>query len=249
MGGGYVNVRVLRLPTAIGLMAMALGGSLIILALGGNGWIDEARVQRFVIQVDFANVSMHDMLGLLLFAGALHVDLRKLASNRSTVAALALGGTLLSTAIVGTGTFYLLRVLGQPLPFAQTLLFGALIAPTDPIAVLGILKSARVPERLAVQVSGESLFNDGIAVVLFLVIGAFASGRELSATDVVVLFAREALGGSGAQSEGVFAPRVSPWFKRVSPGYLSPPLQVLAMVAQAIGTSWRFAWPAIRSAA
>ncbi|MEO5726418.1 MAG: cation:proton antiporter, partial [Byssovorax sp.] len=195
-GFGYINARVFRLPSAIGLMAMALLGSFVIVGLGAAGVVDVSRVQGFVARADFAYVLMHGMLGLLLFAGALHVDVTHLAEHKWSISALALGGTLLSTAIVGFATNIVMRALGQDIGLANSLLFGALISPTDPIAVLGILKSAKAPEALAVQIGGESLFNDGVGVVIFLVIRAASEGGHVTVGGVAALFAREAIGGA-----------------------------------------------------
>jgi monovalent cation:H+ antiporter, CPA1 family len=194
-GAGYLNTRVFRLPSAIGLMATSLFGSLILLAAGELGWIQLEEIQYFVRDLDFGHVLMHNMLGLLLFAGALHVDLTALASHRRPIAALAVGATLTSTFLVGLGAFSLMRVLGHEISLANSFLFGALISPTDPIAVLGILKSAKAPEELSLQITGESLFNDGLGVVLFVGISAVASGEPITTTDFALLFAREAVGG------------------------------------------------------
>jgi monovalent cation:H+ antiporter, CPA1 family len=193
---GYLNAKFLRLPSAIGLMAIGLLGSFAILGLDVAGLVDSAALQAFVSRIDFAHVLMHGLLGFLLFAGALHVDLADLAVHKWSILALALLGTLLSTFLIGAGTWLLLTWCGIPLPFLQTLLFGALISPTDPIAVLGIMRSAKVSNDLAVQISGESLFNDGIGVVLFVVIAAAAGGTHPSAAGMAVLFLREAVGGA-----------------------------------------------------
>lgn len=195
-GIGYLNARLLRLPSAIGLMAIGLLGSFALVALEGASIVDSHPLVAFIDRIDFANVLMHGLLGFLLFAGALHVDLAELAAHKWPVLALALIGTLLSTFIVGAGTWLVLDLCGQPLPFAQALLFGALISPTDPIAVLGIMRSANVSRDLSVQISGESLFNDGIGVVLFVVIGAAASGTQPSVLGMTALFLREAVGGA-----------------------------------------------------
>jgi len=193
---GYVNARFLRLPSSIGLMATALIGSSIVVGLDRFGVLNSAAIESFVDQIDFAHVLMHGLLGLLLFAGALHVDLAELRANRSAVIVLAVVATVLSTLLVGTTTWALLRWLALPISFTQALLFGALISPTDPIAVLGILKSANVPRQLSIQIGGESLFNDGIGVVLFIVIGGVSHGGAVTWQSVLGLFAREALGGA-----------------------------------------------------
>ncbi len=193
---GYINARLLHFPSVIGLMAMGLLGSFVVVGLGALGVISTTWVEELVARADFANVLMHELLGLMLFAGALHIDLTELSSNKWSVATLAVGGTLLSTILVGLGTYALLHVLGLHPAWGEAFLFGALISPTDPIAVLGILKSAKVPRELALQISGESLFNDGVGVVLFLVIAAVSTGGGIGPVQVALLFAREVLGGA-----------------------------------------------------
>jgi CPA1 family monovalent cation:H+ antiporter len=194
-GAGFLNAKVFRLPSAIGLMATALVGSFILVGLGASGVVDPSWVESAVEKADFASVLMHGLLGLLLFAGALQVDLTDLAAQKWPIAALALGGTLLSTVIVASVTYFLMRLVGQDVGVSNALLFGALISPTDPIAVLAILKAAKVPPELATQIGGESLFNDGVGVVLFTAIVAASAGGDVGAKDVAVLFVRETLGG------------------------------------------------------
>jgi len=194
-GVAYVNAKVLRLPSAIGMMAMGLLGSFVVVGLNRLGVVSSDWVEGLIARVDFGNVLMHELLGLMLFAGALHIDLAELSANKWSVAALALGGTLISTVLVGAGTYGLMFLLGPGISWGDALLFGALISPTDPIAVLGILKSAKVPSELSLQIGGESLFNDGVGVVLFLIIAAASNGANLGAGQVAALFAREALGG------------------------------------------------------
>jgi CPA1 family monovalent cation:H+ antiporter len=193
---GYVNARVLRLPSTIGLMALALVGSLVVVGLDAGGVIDSTKIQHVVASADFGRTLLHGMLGLLLFAGALHVDLSDLATNKWPIGALALGSTLMSTALVGIATYLLVSLAGRSLDFIDCLLFGALISPTDPVAVLGILKSAKAPADLAIQIGGESLFNDGIGVVVFVIILEIAGGHAVTVGGGMILFAREALGGA-----------------------------------------------------
>lgn len=193
----YVNHRYIRLPSAIGLMLMALCLSLVLLGLGKLGfWRIEQTAESFVRSIDFNRTLMHGMLSFLLFAGALHVNLRDLAEQKWIVGSLATIGTVGSTFVVSGLFFFLARGLGLELPFIYCLLFGALISPTDPIAVLGILKSAGAPKSLETKITGESLFNDGIGVVVFIVLlELVASGAEPSAGHIALLFAEEALGG------------------------------------------------------
>ncbi|MDH6592409.1 CPA1 family monovalent cation:H+ antiporter [Variovorax sp. TBS-050B] len=194
----YLNHRFIRLPTTIGVMVIALVLSLGIVLLDTLGLDHGLRQyeESFVRSIDFSEVLMQGMLSLLLFAGALHVDLSDLRSYRWQVGALALVGTLASTLVVGFAMSVVLPWVGVELPLLYCLLFGALISPTDPIAVMGILKSAGAPRNLELVVAGESLFNDGIGVVIFaLILGMVTSGSAPSAGAAVELLAREAGGG------------------------------------------------------
>ncbi|MCP5151048.1 MAG: sodium:proton antiporter [Ectothiorhodospiraceae bacterium] len=194
----YVNARHVRLPSAIGLMLSALVISLGIVALGSLGLGSlERHAEALVGAVDFNVALMHGMLSFLLFAGALHVNLNDLSSQRAVVSVLATVGTLASTFLVG-GLFWLVcQLLSLDLPFVYCLLFGALISPTDPIAVLGILKSAGAPRSLETKITGESLFNDGVGVVVFVVLLSIATlPTPPGVGDVIVLFVKEAIGGA-----------------------------------------------------
>jgi CPA1 family monovalent cation:H+ antiporter len=192
----YVNARFVKLPSQIGLLAISLGVSLIIVALDKLGVIDAREIVHVVAQANFGPVLLHGMLGLLLFAGALHIQLGDLREHQWPVAVLSVGGTLLSTALVGFATYGLLAVLGHAIPLVYALLFGALISPTDPIAVLGVLKSSRVPRPIEIVITGESLFNDGVGVVVVTVLLAAASGTGVTGGHIAYLFVREALGGA-----------------------------------------------------
>ncbi|RCW68168.1 cation:proton antiporter [Pseudorhodoferax soli] len=194
----YLNHRFVRLPTTIGVMAIALGISLCMLGLDALD-IDYGLRQyeeSFLRAIDFSDLLMQGMLSFLLFAGALHVDLRALRRYRWQVAVLALLGTVLSTIVVGFSMWAVLPLAGVELSLLHCLLFGALISPTDPIAVMGILRSAGAPKNLELVIAGESLFNDGVGVVLFaLLLGLLASGTVPSAQGAGVLLLREAGGG------------------------------------------------------
>ncbi|MBZ0233055.1 MAG: sodium:proton antiporter [Deltaproteobacteria bacterium] len=193
----YFNARVLRLPSAIGLMVTALAGSAVVLALDGVGVTEVApRVEALLDQVNLPDALLHGMLGVLLFAGALHVDLSDLKEFSVPIGVLALFGTAVSTAAVGGASYVLLDAVGLPTPFVYCLLFGALISPTDPIAVLGILKAARAPRSLEVTITGESMFNDGVGVVIFLGISAVIAGGDVSTQSMARLFVQEAIGGA-----------------------------------------------------
>ena len=198
---GYINHRILRLPHTIGLVLIALVVSFAMLAIdaAAPGLGLGARVRAVLERIDFAAALMNGLLSLLLFAGALHVDLAALAERRWAIGLLATAGVLISTALIGVGLWLVAGALGLALPFAYCLVFGALISPTDPVAVLGILKRVRVPPSLEAKIAGESLFNDGVGVVVFMILVALATGAgagEASAGAAVGLFLLEALGGA-----------------------------------------------------
>jgi CPA1 family monovalent cation:H+ antiporter len=193
----WLNHKLVRLPSTIGVMAISLLLSLGLVGLGRMGFAaitDQA--ERLVESVDFTTVLMQGMLSLLLFAGALHVDLGDLVSRRHAIGALATVGVLISTVLVGAAAWAVLRLVGLPTRLMDCLVFGALISPTDPIAVMGILKSAHAPKGLEIKITGESLFNDGVGVVLFTVLLGLTGGtRPPSPGDVALLFVEEAAGG------------------------------------------------------
>ncbi len=166
----YVNYRYIKLPTTVGVMLVALVASLALVLAGPYAGGFREQAAHLVARIDFNQVVLHGMLAFLLFAGAIHVNLDELGREWLTISSLAIVGTLASTFIVGGATWLALGWLGLGIPFLHALLFGALISPTDPIAVLGILKSVGAPRQLEVQVAGESLFNDGLGVVVFLVL-------------------------------------------------------------------------------
>ncbi len=194
----YLNHRFIGMPTTIGVMAAALVFSLALVGLDALGLDYGLRQyeESLLRSIDFTDVLMQGMLSLLLFAGALHVDLSELKAFRLPVAALAVFGTLLSTVVVAYGMWFALPLAGLQLPFMYCLLFGALISPTDPIAVMGILKSAKAPKELELVISGESLFNDGVGVVIFsLLLGMLTSGVTPTLGQGVELLLQEAGGG------------------------------------------------------
>lgn len=193
----YINHRYIRLPNTIGIMLIALVMSLALIIMGYFGLTGiEHHAQEILASVDFNTTLMHGMLSFLLFAGALHVNLSDLANQKWIIAILATFGVTLSTFLIGGATWYLLGWIDIQLPFIYCLLFGALISPTDPIAVMGILKIAGAPKSLETKIAGESLFNDGVAVVIFLVLLSIAtSDTEMTAGHVALLFVEEAVGG------------------------------------------------------
>jgi CPA1 family monovalent cation:H+ antiporter len=197
-GFSYVNYRLLRLPTTVGLMVLTLAASLAAVALGPVFPAAERQAADFVRRIDFGQAVLHGMLGFLLFAGALHVNLGDLARQKAMVAALATAGVLLSTVLVGGLLWGLLALLGTPLGLVHCLLFGALISPTDPIAVLALLKGIGAPKPLELTIAGESLFNDGVGVALFLgLLEVATGGHGFDLGRLGALFLREAVGGAG----------------------------------------------------
>lgn len=192
----YLNHRVLKLPTTIGLMLIAMACSLSLFALGGQHPEFQREATAFLSRIDFNKTLMQGMLGVLLFAAALQVNVRDLKQHRVTIGVLATVGVVLSTVLVGSLTYWLFSALGIEVRLSYCLLFGALISPTDPIAVLGILKHLGAPKDLEMKIAGESLFNDGVALVAFLGLLEMATGEK--AFDVMHLggmFLREAVGG------------------------------------------------------
>jgi CPA1 family monovalent cation:H+ antiporter len=193
----YLNERVFRLPTTIGVMLGAMGTSVVLIALDRLGLAESEWARQVLRSADFDELLLEGMLSFLLFAGALHVELEDLFERKWFILACATGGVILSTLIVGSATWWILRTLGLGIPFEYALVFGALISPTDPIAVLGILKKAGTPKRLETLITGESLFNDGVGVVVFLVLVGLTTGKhEVSLPEGLLLFAQEALGGA-----------------------------------------------------
>ena len=193
----YINYRFVKLPSAIGLMLITLVLSLCLIIIANLGvGIEEASIRKVMGEIDFSEALLHGMLGFLLFAGALHVNINDLAEKKWEIGIVATAGVLLSTVLVGTMTYVVSHWMGLSLNYIYCLLFGALISPTDPIAVLGILNKAGVPKSLTIKITGESLFNDGIGVVVFIVLLGFVTGmHEVTASEITLLFAEEALGG------------------------------------------------------
>ena len=190
----YLNQRWLKLPTPIGVMILALGLSLVLIAVGPQltgGW-----VRRFALGLDFSSLVLDGMLGFLLFASALQLDARALAKRRWGIFLLAFLSTALSTLFVGGLIYGAFQLLGLTLPLVYAFVFGALISPTDPVAVEGLLGEAGLPEALQTVISGESLFNDGVGIVFFTVILSLAGSQaDITAGTVLLDLLREAGGG------------------------------------------------------
>ncbi|HMB91851.1 MAG TPA: cation:proton antiporter, partial [Rhodothermales bacterium] len=193
----YVNHRFIHLPTTIGVMLIALVLSLGLIGLNALGMDLESQALALLQNIDFDKAILEGMLSLLLFAGALHVNINELLDLKWVIGLLATVGVLVSTFLIGGVTWLVLGWLGLALPFIYCLLFGALISPTDPIAVMGILKTAGAPKSLEMKIAGESLFNDGVGVVVFLVILEIAVGvEEVTVGHIGLLFLQEAVGGA-----------------------------------------------------
>lgn len=196
---GLINHHVFKLPFTIGMLVSGLLGSLGVLLIDVlvPSIHMAATVRSAILQVDFAEAVLSGMLSLLLFAGALHTDIYALRSKLAPIVTLATVGVVISTAVAGTIAYVVFDAIGIEIGLAWCLVFGALISPTDPIAVLGIMKAANAPKDLEIKVIGESLFNDGMGIVLFTVfVGvAASSGGAMGVGDVSVLLAKEIVGG------------------------------------------------------
>ncbi|MEJ2728816.1 MAG: sodium:proton antiporter [Deltaproteobacteria bacterium] len=192
----FINYRYFRLPRTIGLMLFALVLSIVLIVIGRTGWDLRAQAAVLIQRIDFNRFLLQGVLGFLLFAGALHVEANELMQHKWIIFSLATAGTIFSTILVGVFAWLLLRLMDPAVPLIYCLLFGALISPTDPVAVLGILKELKVPKSIETQMAGEALFNDGVGVVLFIVLMRIATGGpDTSIGQSALLFAEEAFGG------------------------------------------------------
>jgi len=192
----WINDRYVRLPTTIGLMVMALGVSLALVALGRADVLPIQPLQDFVAAIDFDHALLNGMLGALLFAGSLHVNINDILSQKGIIITLATLGVVISTALVGGLAWLVFGWLGLAVPLLPCLILGAVLAPTDPIAVGAVLRQAGVPASLFTKITGESLFNDGVGVVVFILLLEVAAGPgPVSVQSVASLFATEAVGG------------------------------------------------------
>ena len=194
----YINHKLLRLPSTIGVMVIAICVS-IILILFGESLLPKTTLSlhKIVSSVDFTEVLMGAMLNFLLFAGGIHINIKDLREQIVPVVMFASIGVVISTFAVGFGAYYLLPFAGVEIPLIYCLVFGALISPTDPVAVLSILKKAKVSKSLETKVAGESLFNDGVAIVVFTVLLQIAVGKQVDLTleSILMLVVQEAGGG------------------------------------------------------
>ena len=201
---GYANHKWLKLPHTIGLVVIGLlaSATIVLADLVFSGLAIADTVRGALNSIDFHEALMHGFLSALLFAGAIHIDLSELASRKWAISLMATFGILLSTFLIATVMWFVGGLLGVNLPFIWWLVFGSLISPTDPVAVLGILKTVHVPPLLQAKIAGESLFNDGVGVVVFTVLltiagvgGHGGSADPIGVMDIAELFVFEALGG------------------------------------------------------
>ncbi len=195
----YLNFRFIKLPATIGIMILSLALSAVIIFFGHLFPSFAALVKKGVGAIDFEVLLLNIMLSFLLFAGAIHINASKLKENRLPIILLATVGIFISTTIIGSLVYFLFDAFHYHVDFIYCLIFGSLISPTDPIAVLGILRKAKIPESLELKISGESLFNDGVGIVIFLSLISIArTGVEnINYGEISWLFVKEAGGGLG----------------------------------------------------
>ncbi len=193
----YVNVRFIKLPATIGIMLISLICSLLVIWLGRYFPSISVTVKSLVGSIDFETILMRAMLSFLLFAGAIHIDVQKLRKEIVPVITYSTIGVLISTAFIGTTMYFIFQGFNMEVPFIYCLLFGSLISPTDPIAVLGILKRAGIPSSMETKISGESLFNDGVGVVVFISLLdiTYMGSGDHGIVQTGLLFLKEAGGG------------------------------------------------------
>ncbi len=192
-----INYKTIKLPNGIGIMLIGLLMSIALIVINKMGLFSTDSIRHIFAQIDFNDAVLNGMLSFLLFAGALHVNINRLAELADTIAVLATIGVAISAAIVSVVAYYIFNGLGIEISYLYCLVFGVLISPTDPIAVMGILKKIGAPKSIEVKITGESLFNDGIAVVFFIVVLELATGQEeASLSHVAMLFGKEAIGGA-----------------------------------------------------
>lgn len=196
----FINAKFLKLPSTIGLMLQATILAAILFLLKEFVPNVYSMLPHFERTLDFRDVLMNVILSFLLFAGAMHIDLEELRNQRKSVFLFATLGVLISTILIGYATFYILAFFGVDIPILYAFLFGAVVSPTDPIAVLGILKMYNVRKDIQMKIEGESLFNDGIGIVVFVTILHMIKGggvESITVSEIAILFAREAIGGIG----------------------------------------------------
>lgn len=193
----YINYKFVKLPKSIGITLVTLLLTMLVTFTGRFGWEVNHFAEAVVDGIGFNDTFLHGMLSFMLFAGSLHVNATELFKNKYIILMLATVSVIISTIIIGYGTYGLTTLLGIPLPFYYCFVFGALISPTDPIAVLGILKHVGAPKSLEMKIAGEALFNDGMGIVLFFLALAIASGEQqlLEPAEIFWYFLQQAGGG------------------------------------------------------
>ncbi len=193
----FANQYVVKIQTTIAITAGSMVISALLVLFGKLGWFNlEPLAVKTMQSIDFQNFLLKGILGFLLFAGGLGINLKALRSQKWEITILSIVATLLSTFMIGYGFWFIAKLLGWELPLVYCMLFGALISPTDPIAVLAIVKKMQAPPQIAIQIEGESLFNDGVGLVIFATVFAVAfGGVEPTFGSVAGLFLHEALGG------------------------------------------------------
>lgn len=193
----YINARWIKLPGVIGVMLLAIFSALITVFAGKMFPQFTKLITDLTASIDFSSTLLDILLGFLLFASALHFDIKKLRSNLKGVVMISTVGVLLSTLIFASVFYYVAGLIGIDIPFIYCLIFGALISPTDAVAVAALLKKTKMPGRLETIINGESLFNDGIGIVLFITFVGLAAtpGASLSLQHTALLFAQEVFGG------------------------------------------------------
>lgn len=194
---GYINDRFIKMPGTIGIMLISLIASLTVVGIGTVYPDFFIKTIEGISVIDFHTAVMKVMLSFLLFAAAIHIDSKKLKAERTAIITFSTISVFISTIIIGTLLFFTISAFGLSVDYLYCLLFGALISPTDPIAVVGILKKAKIPSSLETRISGESLFNDGVGVVLFITFYEIAQiGFEnTSIWDILWLLIKEGIGG------------------------------------------------------
>ena len=232
---GWLNHKFLPLPHTIGLLVMSVVASIVLVvvdvAFPGEHLYDP--LTTALLQIDFSAVVMNGMLAFLLFAGALHVDLGRLRDRALPVVVLAVLGTIISTALVGAAIWEVASLIGYPITFVWALVFGALISPTDPVAALSILKNVNVPASLEVEMQGESLFNDGVGIVLFTILLRFAAGSTGEDTSPSAIGELLLLEAGGGLLLGILTGYIAYWGMRLIDDY---PIEVLISLALVMGT-------------
>jgi CPA1 family monovalent cation:H+ antiporter len=224
---GIINYRFLRLPDVVGITAVAVVVSIALMILGEVfGWRHAESVRGLAGRINFSELLIHGLLGLLLFAGSLKIDIDRLAGEKWMVLVLATVGVVLSTLIVGFALFIVGRTLGADLALIHCMLFGALISPTDPVAVMALLDRAKVPKNLETRIVGESLFNDGAAIVLFLtMLGVAVGGETVSLSATAIRLVAEVV---GALAFGAIAGYGAYWLMKGTESY---PVEILITLA------------------